>query len=120
MTIRKSKIGLRVDEVRITWELESDAPERWSVQAVATVSYALADGCRRLFTLPSAGLSDIELGGRPSADAMYRSKCEDEQIDDLRLHLTALGIDIDAGPIDWAEHRRRAFANAQRFNSARR
>lgn len=111
---RKAQLDLRVDDVRIKWEQDTEGHATWSVVAIATVSYQLgSNGDRRLETLSSAGLHGIELGDRASADAMYRSELEDEQLEDLRLHLRVFGINVDAGLVNWSEHRRRTLRSSR-------
>jgi len=79
---------LRIDAVRVSW---LDDCGWLGCRAVAEVSYPVdSNGNRRIETLTSGGLWGID---EPSAD--YKAEIEREQLDDLRDHLIAFGIDVD-------------------------
>lgn len=98
----------RVDDVRLKWQIDAD--ESQSIEATATVSYPMAGskGDRRLEDFHSGGLYAVD---RPSTD--YCNELEDEQLDELRSHLSVFGVKVDTE--DWRELRRRAKNSVTRY-----
>lgn len=79
--------SLRLEDVVIA--IRPDDMDEISVHAVAHVSYLCnPDGTRRIERLRSAGLYGIEA----DADPQYHAEMIDEQLDDLRAHLSVFGV----------------------------
>ena len=83
--------ALSLDKVKIVWE-DDVATLGQGCYAVAEVSYPLPGGAgdRRIETLKSAGLWDIDL----KADAAYRAEVEREELDGLAFHLKVFGVPV--------------------------
>jgi len=64
------------------------------IMAEATVSYSTGNGNRRLETFTSGGLWGIE---SDSSDD-YIKEVEEQELDDLKEHLTKFGVDVSALP----------------------
>ena len=87
-----AKKTLRIDRVKVVWEPDGYGdPRMQRCHAFAEVSYPInSAGDRRLETLTSGGLSGITVLG---PDDPYKIEIETEQLDELRDHLEAFGID---------------------------
>jgi hypothetical protein len=89
---------VKVDSVKIVWEQDensdfdsyNDKRTMQGCHAVAIVSRPIGQGSRRLQTFQSSGLWGIE----SDLSDDYRREVESEQLDDLREHLAAFGIDL--------------------------
>jgi len=72
--------------------MEAYNSQQWSymgIQAKAVISYEIGQGHRRLETLTSGGLWGIE----SDAGDEYITEVETEQLEDLKGHLEAFGVD---------------------------
>ena len=91
--MKPSNKTLRLDSVRVVWGIDEDSTRFEDAEycrAEATVSYEInRDGNRRIETLTSGGLYDIE-----EADAAYRRQIEGEELSDLREHLRVFGVPV--------------------------
>lgn len=94
--------SVRVDSIDVEWSGESFGSSE-GCRAIARLSYQVnEDGTRRLDTLSSAGLFDIQ-----GAVGAYRIEVAAEQVEDLREHLARFGLAFDSAV--WNELQRNVY-----------